>query len=484
MEKKELDKCLEEHLSKMTITQELHESLQQIPQKQTARISRIKPTVLFAALLCLLSATAIAAAILTLYQSVKEPADQMANVLSHDSWSLEDKEQLIDMMIHTGYAIDNDKLSSVKDTSLDAAEREAAADHILITAYGEQVLDPSILQQSDSLKPDMETVFRNLCVHINPYATDAEIEEAYQSWVEDYYAEDVKASAIADERERIPLSEDGALAEAKAYLYHVLNFSRTEVDAANVTVIRMEKGWKAHCSIDSGLLREALKREWTYSASQPENGIWQWEIYLADNGDFIFQDGYYAYILDQIIPAEAYPGYDIYKNKARAFLQASTEEKAEFSKKWKPVIDHYLLEHPDFVEYFSSTSDICTEYIVTRHLYGIPSEDCITESTAIEAAKDAYLRSGLEGVTNEMLEERCDCFTLLDFTDPTMPLWKVSIGFNRYEEASLYPDDHKQGYFVVIDAITGEVVRQYVQGGPTGKSQECTNADLYAEWFW
>lgn len=483
MDRKRLDKCLEAHLSKITISQELHESLQGIPKGRASRVSGFHPALLLAVFLCLLSASAIAAA-WTLYQSAKEPADQLASILSHDQWSLEGKEQLIDMMVYIGYDLDAQVLQAVKNPTLEKAEREKAAEAIIAQTYGEQMrrkADASILQQTETVKPDMETVFRDLCLHINPEASEEEIEAAYQSWLLEYYSVDQQSIPKADHCKRDIISEAEAQEKARAYLYDVLNFSQTEIDHTSISVSREEKGWRAAFAADPGTLRDALKKEWAFSPAA--SGLWQWSVLLADNGDFVAEDEYYAYCLDHLIPASAYPGYSVYEDKTRAFLYASVEEQAAFSEKWKPIVDDYIKSHPGFEAYFSSAPDFCTEYVITRHAYGRPTDESIPEAKALAIAKKAYLQAGIHGVTAEMIEERCACFTLFDVTDASAPVWKVSIAFDTYGEASRRPEEHKDGYFVVMDAASGAVIRQYIQTGPEGKSRECHNADLFAEWF-
>ena len=485
MNQKQIDKCLDENLSKFTVSPKLHQFLQGIPYQHTARTHKLKPTLLIAALVCLLSASAIAA-VLTLLQSVKEPADQMSVILSQDSWSLTEKLQLIDMMIYLGYEMDDSELQMLRDTDAEALAREQAADHLIKLVYGEQLqskLEPSVLQQTETLKPDMETVFRELCLHVNPEASDNEVEETYQAWLLDHYKSDTEVMAEADISEADILSEAEALTKARNYLYHVMNFTQAEMKDTSVSVIREENGWMAVYEIDPGKLRDELKQEWIFSSTSGDAELWQWKIYLADNGDFVSQDEYYAYILDQLVPADAYPSYHSYEDKLRAFLHASIDEKAAFTENWKPVVDEYLQSHSDFTSHFALERDFSTEYILTRHVYGCPSKDNIDEDTAIETAKLAYLQAGLKGVTSDMIEERCAVYSLFDITNSSKPVWKVSIAFDKYSEASNYPDDHKDGYFVVIDAVTGEILNQYVQTGPDGKNEECYNADLYAEWF-
>lgn len=70
----------------------------------------------------------------------------------------------------------------------------------------------------------------------------------------------------------------------------------------------------------------------------------------------------------------------------RCFLFCSAEERANFSATYKPIVDRFLQDHPDLQTYYSSTSDLNSVYITTRHVYGIPDELSINESQAIKTA--------------------------------------------------------------------------------------------------
>lgn len=169
------------------------------------------------------------------------------------------------------------------------------------------------------------------------------------------------------------------------------------------------------------------------------------------------------YEWSQLIPRAAYPHWEDWESDLRAFLYCSTEERAEFCATYKPVVDAFLDRRPDIKQYFLDTQSgyadrySQTIYDVTRQTYGIPDEGSIPEEEALRIAQATYLNSGLEGVTQEMLQKRCLTSALFIVTEPSKTIWKVRIAASPHSGAWSM-EDHHNGYRVVIDAASGAIL--------------------------
>ena len=126
-----------------------------------------------------------------------------------------------------------------------------------------------------------------------------------------------------------------------------------------------------------------------------------------------------------------------------AFSAWSLEEKADFSEEWRPAVQAYLLENPDYKGVY---------FLATQHAYGMPAPTMVSQEKAKALAEEALLQKAK--VTQEELD-RCEARYYFDITDETKPVWKVylstTFSFN-------YQDGDSWGHFVVLDAATGEIV--------------------------
>lgn len=139
-------------------------------------------------------------------------------------------------------------------------------------------------------------------------------------------------------------------------------------------------------------------------------------------------------------------------NYGEHFGEWNLDQKAAFSAEWKPLMDEYLTEHPNYRGFY---------YYETLYTYGIPSNSDISQNQAAEIAKNAAQQIG---ATNDYLE-RADAHFYFDVSNPNEPLWKVywSTIFSanaKYQDAL--------GYFVVISSPSGNVLdaRIYEVGEP------------------
>ncbi|MCL2867411.1 MAG: hypothetical protein FWF47_06595, partial [Clostridia bacterium] len=194
------------------------------------------------------------------------------------------------------------------------------------------------------------------------------------------------------------------------------------------------------------------------------------------------------YRVRSLIPASEYhvdatQEYDEYGN----FIRGTVEEKAAFSAKWKPVADRFLAENPDIVAWLEQDTGVYSSIIFTRHVYGIPSDNAIPQEKAIQIAKEAYLNSGVTGtnylngvtvVTEEMIRERCEFYAFYDVTNEDNPLWKITINYASWH--NVLPLDNVEGYHVVMNAFTGQILSEYTYSG-SGQYEGPLNSFRYAE---
>ncbi|MDR0199871.1 MAG: hypothetical protein LBI43_04760 [Streptococcaceae bacterium] len=290
--------------------------------------------------------------------------------------------------------------------------------------------------------------------------------------------------AMADNPEKI-LSKEEMIRHFYGFLTEVLSFSENERDSTTISAELLDgtsvaewlatvSYWKVTLSIKADDLRkattESLKRR---NAHYDEtNELYSLSYYFELDGSGIGMS-LNEYFFGYLIPTSEYPGDAVPGNEYRYFLEATPEEKAAFSAKWKPLLDQWLAERPDIVRWLEQDTGIYTAIAVTRHAYGVPSDKAIPLETAIQIAKDAYLNSGITGfsyltgeitrVTEEMIEERCSINSFYDITDEEQPLWKIHISYAAIYEP--LQEDHADGYHVIMNAITGQILNEYTSDG-------------------
>ncbi|MEG0863437.1 MAG: hypothetical protein RSI32_03070 [Clostridia bacterium] len=133
------------------------------------------------------------------------------------------------------------------------------------------------------------------------------------------------------------------------------------------------------------------------------------------------------------------------------FWSMSQEERAQFSQKWIPLVDAYLAQNP----YAPYPDDLF--YEATRCVYGLPSENDITQENAILVSKQATIALGANVDTLDQRSAEC----LFDITDPQQPLWKIVVGSADVSKAEYVTDQNWMRYRVVINARTGDVVEAW-----------------------
>ena len=130
------------------------------------------------------------------------------------------------------------------------------------------------------------------------------------------------------------------------------------------------------------------------------------------------------------------------------FDRMGHQERAEYSKKWKPVADAYLAAFPN-------AGDAYDPFIAsTRYVYGVPDEASLTEEEAIAIASSVISEMG--GTTTQQNFDHADI--LYDVTTPDQPLWKLLVYWVETAEG-------EKRFRVVLDAETGEVQEAFIVEG-------------------
>ncbi|MCL1964593.1 MAG: hypothetical protein FWF69_05990 [Firmicutes bacterium] len=128
------------------------------------------------------------------------------------------------------------------------------------------------------------------------------------------------------------------------------------------------------------------------------------------------------------------------------FWDMTHEERAEFSKKWIPLVEEFLAANP----YTPSPGD--EFYMATRCIYGVPGKTNISEDDAVKIAGDF-----IETVRGEKFDTQCRG-AFFDITNSANPKWKFLIASgNTYDNFKLFK--------VIIDADLGNVTDYYVITG-------------------
>lgn len=144
-----------------------------------------------------------------------------------------------------------------------------------------------------------------------------------------------------------------------------------------------------------------------------------------------------------------------YNEEEKYFYDWSLEEKAMLSQSMKPEIDAFLAANPEYAKYLEERGYGPEYYNITRHTYGLPDDRAIAQDEAQKIAHDAIL-SQLKA-EQAYLDGAGKINVYYDVTDSERHLWKF---FFNTSNLAVYPED-SWGYFVSLDAYTGEIVKIY-----------------------
>lgn len=134
------------------------------------------------------------------------------------------------------------------------------------------------------------------------------------------------------------------------------------------------------------------------------------------------------------------------------FHMMTLEEKAAFSQKWIPIVEDYIQTHP----YYPNQNDLL--YQATRHTYGVPGNDDLSQEDAKQIAERAIVTLG---ANTETISKRSYSYTF-DVTNPSAPLWKIFVYGAQLDDISeLSKEGNHNRFCVIIDSNTGEIIDAY-----------------------
>lgn len=479
--KQRLDQTIKSCLSGITPDPFLY---QRVRLRKERPIMKRKITIVSITLVMLLMMCATALAI-GIYESIKPAMDQAAAVSVGSDWELSDKLKLISIISDYGLIDEQDSnLAICLNESETEETRNSAAAMVIDAVYGDLIRadrDPSILQQEIYPKPSLEDVFTIFYRSQVPDADDNTIMTEYERWFTESNLF-IPADDVVEQPIEPITSEDAVLEIADSMLSEIYNFNKAERAATKIsaTFDQNNEIWIVSFYVKASDLRTSLRAERTTYDYDAAQDAYIWTKVLLSNGQLTDASSAEEYEWDNIIPREGYPNWDVWEDDYRAFLYCTAEERAAFSAQYKPIVDSFIDQHPAIREYYE-THDGGTAYQITRHIYGIPNAGAISEDDALQIAFAAWQASGVDGVKPGILDDRRSYYCLYDVSDPDKPVWKVSMQYvyDHIPDQSMNFD----GFFVVIDAHTGEILKQYIQSGPDGMTQYCDSAYKYAEMF-
>lgn len=476
-----MDHCLSGVQTQPFLSQRILHSEEKTKMKRKMSLA----TVLLIALL-VIAVTAVAAGI---YESIKPAMDSSATLLISSDWSLEEKLKFLTILQEYGVVeADNTLLQASTNEENSEEIRSESATALISQVFSDlmQDDDDSIVQPwegEEDPKPTLDMAFEVLYRSLNPDADEKTISEAYDRWLDE--------SRDALQLDQAAENLSGSQSEVEQEIWEWCWSSLTEIHNMNqreqaATTIDIqfhasEKLWTATFTIGADDLRQTLRNEWGSTYYDAEQNVYTWTTYFLEDGTRTEATSLEEYLYSQLIPRSAWPNWDQWEDDLRAFLYCTTEERAEFSSTYKPVVDQFLSEHPDMAESLANSSAWSATYMATRHCYGIPDEKAISEEQAIQTALNAWMAYDPEGVWPEMIESDRGVYILYDITDAEHPVWKV--GLQYWQELNPDPKANKDDYFVMIDAYTGEILKEYSEFGDTGMAQYCETTLEYVEKF-
>ena len=168
---------------------------------------------------------------------------------------------------------------------------------------------------------------------------------------------------------------------------------------------------------------------------------------------------------------------NLFNQQGEYIWEWSLEERAAWSKVARPIVQAYLMENPDFAKYLVDlmarryAQNTCPILIaLTQYAYGVPGKNAIPKEKAFEIARQVALN---RGALQRNIDDNKNHMFFYDITNPDRPLWKVSISvlFGDSDKEHTYDSKAPWGYFVVMDAHTGEVLKLLERTVNTGMEE-------------
>ncbi|MBQ7866381.1 MAG: hypothetical protein IJ350_08440 [Clostridia bacterium] len=156
-----------------------------------------------------------------------------------------------------------------------------------------------------------------------------------------------------------------------------------------------------------------------------------------------------------------YDTYDIankFPELSNGFYFLSAEERGRLAAAIAPWAEEYAASHP-----YWETSREEFYYITQKYHYGVPAEDALPQSKALELAQQEAIRLG---ALPETINARSAEFSY-EIGDPDKPLWRILLGRVDRQDAGITLDEWSENnncepFVVHLDAYTGQVVKSFM----------------------
>lgn len=480
-----MDACLQDvQVSAALHNEILHRVTAPAPVRRMAAPRRLMAAV--AVILMLLATTAAALTIAELVREKMEPVKQLELDSRSSAWDQAEKLAIIELMLDWGFELDQEKLARLEE-DLPPEEAELLTYEIIWGCIGDRLQAywraqglPTDQPEEFPLSSRTYALYEALWLMNDPAAEPAAIRASYAEWEAKLRAENPETpdSALTEQDWRIlrtsaqepeRLEEETALAQTvDGYMADVMSMSSRERKAASWTAELNEAGtaWQVVISVKGSLLREET-RAWFHrqylignTAYDPETDCYDYPYVFTAEGKSGDASTLEEYEWSSLVPRDAWPDMPQayadypYFDPLKCFLYASAEEKAAFSRTWKPAVDAWLEAHPAYEDQLRAEGGNNCLYRITRHHYGTPPEGFIQEDKALHMAV-MHAMTLRPDVTFDQLMNRCHHILYYDVCDPEHPLWRVVLS---WDADRALPGDPIVDFFMVIAPESGRFI--------------------------
>ncbi len=138
------------------------------------------------------------------------------------------------------------------------------------------------------------------------------------------------------------------------------------------------------------------------------------------------------------------------------FWELTVTEKAKLCAEWKQAVTEYQKSHP----YYPYPGDLV--YEATKHTYGVPDQDDLSQMEATVLAQQAIISLGASEST--INKRRIECS--FDVSDINAPIWKIVFSnADIADKKQRFLDRNFGSYRVTINAKSGELIEAYLITG-------------------
>jgi len=422
---------------------------------------------------CLVSSRALASSATADMVNTKiEPLEAIIIDQSLYTWDLSTKLYVLDMLETWGVALNTEKLALLRSEQAIAETRDILANEIMWECFGEHTLQYLKEQRQpidafdESSVPDLFIFYEALWLTIEPGTDHVVIQAHFETWLDQLRNKRKLAAAHSTptplEREDNPGQGDIML-HIERYMADVMSLTKQERQAANVLVTFSDIlcAWQVEIRVQGDALRKTTKEwfRWNHFVTQEQDvmkEMYSYSVVLNPDGTVADASTFDELEYKNLIPADAWPqSSEVEQNSLNPYRQfwfATVDEKATFSKAYKPIVDQWLSTHPQYESLLRKNPDII--YLATRQIYGIPDKCTLQQEEAVHIAYD-HCTMLTPSLTREILSDHYDTAVFFDVTRPDQPLWKILF----YPKAKINGDLTFSSLFVVIDPNDGSIVR-------------------------